>query len=124
MIPGRQNTTIDENNPLNIHSQTAVIKESKMQPTSSNLIRWTGLASIVAGIIFAGIQPIHPPDELSSVNTTAWAVITPFKTVMCLLFLLGLAGLYTRQIKETGWLGLAGFLMFSLSWGLQLAFVF
>lgn len=95
-----------------------------MQITASKLIRWTGLSAIVAGIIFAGIQPIHPPDELSSVTTGAWAIITPLKTAMCLLFLLSWTGLYARQVKETGWPGLIGFLMLSLSWALQTAFVF
>jgi hypothetical protein len=79
---------------------------------------------MVAGIIFAGIQPIHPPDVLSSVTTGAWAIITPLKTAMCLLFLLGIAGLYARQVNKAGWLGLAGFLLFSLSWALNMAFIF
>jgi hypothetical protein len=91
---------------------------------TKNLIRWAGLPAMVAGIIFAGIQPIHPPDVLSSVTTGAWAIITPLKTAMCLLFLLGIAGLYARQVKETRWLGLAGFLLLSLSWALNLAFIF
>jgi hypothetical protein len=95
-----------------------------MNITASKLIRWTGLSTIVAGIIFAGIQPIHPPDVLASVNTTAWAIITPLKTVMCLLFLLGITGLYARQVKETGWLGLAGYLVFSLGWAITTANVF
>jgi hypothetical protein len=43
---------------------------------------------------------------------------------MCLLFLLGIAGLYARQVEEAGWLGLVGFLMLSLSWWLQTGFVF
>jgi hypothetical protein len=79
---------------------------------------------VVAGIIFAGIQPIHPPDVLSSVTTGEWAIITTLKTVMCLLFLLGITGIYARQVNEAGWLGLAGFLLLTLSWWLQTAFVF
>jgi hypothetical protein len=43
---------------------------------------------------------------------------------MCLLFLLGWTGLYARQVKKAGWLGLAGYLLLSLSWALQFAFVF
>lgn len=31
---------------------------TKMKLTASRLIRWTGLAAVVAGIIFVGIQPI------------------------------------------------------------------
>jgi hypothetical protein len=95
-----------------------------MKITASSLIRWTGLAALVAGLIFAGIQPIHPPDVLSSVTTSAWAIITTLKTVMCLLFLIGITGLYARQVERAGWLGLAGFLLLTLSWWLQTAFVF
>lgn len=79
---------------------------------------------MVAGIIFAGIQPIHPPDFLASVTTGAWAIIMPLKTVMCLFFLIGLTGLYARQVEEAGWLGLAGYLLFSLSWAINMAFIF
>lgn len=92
--------------------------------TPSRLIRLTGLAAMVAGLIFAGIQPIHPPDVVESVNTTAWAIITPLKTFMCLLMLIGIAGLYARHVKQTGWLGLIAYLMFSLSWALNLSFIF
>jgi hypothetical protein len=113
---------------MNANRQAAVLqatnKERPMKMSASNLIRWTGLAAVTAGVIFAGIQPIHPPDELASVTTTAWAIITPAKTVMCLLFLLGIAGLYARQAEKAGRLGLAGFLLLILSWWLQTAFVF
>jgi hypothetical protein len=94
---------------MNINSQTAVAiendKESTMQITGPKLIRWAGLAAVAAGIIFAGIQPIHPPDVVSSVTTGAWAIITPLKTAMCLLCLVGIAGLYARQVNQAGWRG-------------------
>jgi len=66
--------------------------ERKMKITASNLIRWAGLSAMVAGIIFVGIQPIHPLDVLSSVTTAQWAIIQSLKTAMCLFGLLGLAG--------------------------------
>lgn len=110
---------------MNPNRQTAVNnQESKMKPTASNIIRWSGLAAVVAGIIFAGIQPIHPWEVVAAVTTSAWAIITSLKTAMCLLFLLGITGLYARQANKAGWLGLAGFLLLSLSWALQTAFVF
>jgi hypothetical protein len=99
-------------------------KESKTKVTASTLMRLAGLSAMAAGIIFAAIQPIHPPDFLPSVTTTAWATIMPVKLVMCLLFLLGFTGLYARQIEETGWLGLVGYLMLSLTWVIQTAFIF
>jgi hypothetical protein len=95
-----------------------------MKPTASKFIRWAGILAMVAGIIFAGIQPIHPPDVLSSVTTGAWAIIQSLKLVMCLLFLIGIAGIYARQVEKAGRLGLAGFLLLSLSWWLQTGFVF
>jgi hypothetical protein len=91
---------------------------------ATNLIRWSGVAAMGAGIIFAGIQPIHPPDVLASVTTTPWAIIITAKFVMCFLFLAGITGLYARQVEKAGWLGLAGFLLLSLSWWVQTGFVF
>src|SRR3954463_14972852 len=101
---------------MNANHQTAVIKEREMKVTTPKLIRWAGLSAMVAGIIFSVIQPIHPADVVSSVTTGAWAIITPLKTVMCLLLLVGIVGIYARQVKEAGWLGLAGFLLFGLGW--------
>lgn len=95
-----------------------------MKITASTLIRWTGLAAMAAGLIFAGIQPIHPADEMASVTTSAWANIMPLKTAMGILFVAGIAGLYARQVEESGWLGLAGFVLFSLSWVLQTCYIF
>jgi hypothetical protein len=95
-----------------------------MTITASRVIRWSGLAALVAGLIFAGIQPIHPPDVLSSVTTGAWAIIQSLKLAMCLLFLIGITGIYARQVQEAGWLGLAGFLLLILCWWLQTGYVF
>jgi hypothetical protein len=127
MISNKQTATIEgdkQMNRISTNRQTVVLKESEMKPTTSNLIRWCGLAAMVAGIIYAGIQPIHPADVVGSVNTVEWAIITPLKTVMCFFFLLGLVGLYARQVKKIGWLGLIGFLLFSLAWTLLMAFIF
>ncbi|MBV9596048.1 MAG: hypothetical protein JOZ87_04250 [Chloroflexi bacterium] len=95
-----------------------------MKITTSTLIRFAGLALVPAGIVFAGIQPIHPPDVVESVTTTAWTIITSLKSAMCVLFLIGITGLYARQAEKAGWLGLAAFLVLGLSWTLQFAFVF
>ena len=113
MNTNRQTTTIKGNN-----------KESKMKITASKLIRWAGLAAMGAGILFIAIQAIHPLDVLSSVTTTQWAIVHALATAMCFFGLLGLAGLYARQVEEAGWLGLAGYLLFSLFWALTMAFQF
>jgi hypothetical protein len=95
-----------------------------MKVTASNLIRWAGLSAMAAGIIFAGIQPIHPPDVLASVNTSTFIIITSLKTVMCLFGLFGIAGLYARQVEETGWLGLAGYLLLTIFYAVQMCYAF
>lgn len=91
---------------------------------SRNLIRWTGLAAMAAGIIFASLQPFNPPDVLASVTTDAWVIVHAFKLLMCILFVVGITGLYARQVEAAGWLGLAGYLMFSLSWVITTSLVF
>src|SRR5215212_5348515 len=113
---------------MNANRQTTVVqentKERKMKITTSNLIRWAGLSAMAAGIIFAGIQPFHPPDVLASVNTSAFIIITSLKTVMCLFGLFGIAGLYARQVEETGWMGLAGYLLLTIFYAVQMCFAF
>ena len=113
---------------MNANRQTTVFqantKERTMKITASNLIRWSGLSAMVAGIIFAGIQPIHPPDVLASVNTSAFIIITSLKTVMCLFGLFGIAGLYARHVEETGWLGLAGYLLLTIFYAVQMCYAF
>ena len=109
---------------MNTNRQIPVVKENNMKVTTAKLIRWSGLAAIAAGTIFAGIQPIHPPDVLASVNTSLFITITSFKTVMCLFGLFGIAGLYARQVEETGWLGLAGYLLLTIFYAVQMCFAF
>jgi hypothetical protein len=113
---------------MNANRQTTVLqannKERTMKITASNLIRWAGLSAMVAGIIFAGIQPIHPPDVLASVNTSAFIIITSLKTIMCLFGLFGIAGLYARQVEETGWLGLVGYLLLTIFYAVQMCYAF
>lgn len=88
------------------------------------LIRWAGLSALAAGLIFAGIQPVHPLDTLESVTTTHWALIQSLKAAMCVFGLFGLTGLYARQAHAAGWLGLVGYLLFSLFYLLTLPFVY
>lgn len=94
------------------------------KPNSATLIRWSGLAAIAGGLIFAGIQPIHPPDYLASVTTGTWAGFMYAKLAMCLFLLVGLTGIYSRQADRAGWLGLAGFALLIVTWFLQSLFIF
>lgn len=104
--------------------QKTSVMENQGEITTPKLIRWSGFAAIGAGLIFGGIQPFHPPDVLASVNTSAFLVITSLKTIMSIFGLFGIAGLYARQVKETGWLGLAGYLLLTIFFAVQMCFSF
>ena len=93
-----------------------------MKTTTSNLIRWAGLSAVVGGLVFAA--RIHPSDTLASVTTSEWFIVHAVGVAMCLLIMLGIAGIYARQVEEAGWLGLAGFLLLEVMWALTAAFQF
>src|SRR3954447_20741875 len=95
-----------------------------MKPTASSLVRWAGLSAMVGGIFYVFVGLIHPPNVLSSVTTTQWAIVHALATAMCFFVLLGLTGIYARQVEAAGWLGLVGFLLYSLSWMLTAPFTF
>ena len=94
------------------------------RPTAATLIRWSGLAALAGGLIFAGIQPIHPADYLPSVTTGTWSAFMGFKLAMCLFLLVGITGIYARQVGRAGWLAFAGFVLLIVSWFLQTGFIF
>lgn len=109
------------------HQATAIqtnTKERTMTITPPKLIRWAGLAAMGAGILYIAIQAIHPLDVLSSVTTARWAIVHYVSIVMDILAMLGIAGLYARQVEITGWLGLTGYLLFSGFWAFSVALHF
>jgi hypothetical protein len=108
---------------MNVNSKPAT-RQSNMKVTIPNLIRAAGLSAVAAGTIFAAIQPIHPPDVIASVTTSAFIIITSFKAVMCIFGLFGIAGLYARQVEKTGWLGLAGYLLLTIFYAVEMCYAF
>ena len=95
-----------------------------MKPTASNLIRLAGLSAVAAGVLFIVVQIIHPIDVLESVSTNGWAIVHYLSFSMCVFGLFGLTGIYGRQAEQAGWLGLAGYLLFSVFYMVTGAFQF
>jgi hypothetical protein len=112
MNPIKKSTGIEGDKPMNTNRQTA-IKENKMKITTSTLMRLAGLSAILAGLCFIVIGLFHPVNIPSSVTTATWVNVHMFATALGFFGLLGLAGLYARQAEKAGWLGLAGFILFS-----------
>ena len=95
-----------------------------MKPTTSNLIRLAGLSALLGGACYVFVGLFHPPNVPASVSSTRWAIVHVVACAMCFFTLLGLTGIYARQVKRAGWLGLAGYLLLSLWFTLIMGFSF
>ncbi|TFD62592.1 hypothetical protein E3T39_01180 [Cryobacterium suzukii] len=95
-----------------------------MSITTSALTRGTAIAAAFSGLIFIGIQFIHPADEIASLATQMWVTVHILSFGMAVLGLIGLTGLYLHQCKQVGVLGLIGYVMFAFFFVLQSAFNF
>ncbi|WP_211877070.1 hypothetical protein [Pseudarthrobacter albicanus] len=83
-----------------------------MSITTTKLTRAAGLGAVAAGLLFIGIQINHPHLDATFVTTTEWTVRQALKVLMAALSLIGITGMYLRQVKQTGMLGLLGYLLF------------
>jgi hypothetical protein len=84
-----------------------------MTITPTTLIRGAAVAAVAAGLIFIGVQINHPHADVSSITTTEWAVRGSLKLLMAALAMAGITGMYLRQVRESGVLGLLGYLVLS-----------
>jgi hypothetical protein len=95
-----------------------------MKISNHNLMRVAGACAILAGICYVLVGVFHPPNLASSVTSTRWQVVHVLACAVSFFGLLGMAGLYARQAAKSGWLGLAGYLLFSLWLVLIMGFSF
>jgi len=100
------------------------IKNSKTKMTASALMRLAGVSAVLAGLCFIVMGMFHPVNVPDSVTTTTWMNVHIFATAMGVFGLFGMVGLYARQVEKSGWLGLAGFLLFSLWFALVMPLSF
>lgn len=83
-----------------------------MSLDQTTLFRGAAGAAVGAGLVFIGVQLGHPHLDAASVTTTEVVVRNSFKVVMAVLALVGITGMYLRQVRRTGVLGLVGYLVF------------
>ncbi len=82
--------------------------------TSSNLIRWDGLAAMLGGLLLfiSGLWSLFLEGPLSEVaGTTSWAIVSGLALLSAVLMLLALVGLHLHHLKAAGILGFVGFLV-------------
>jgi hypothetical protein len=84
-----------------------------MSITPRTLTQSAGVAAMAAGLIFILVQIGHPHLDVSSVDTSEWAVRNTAKMLFAALALAGITGMYLRQVKEMGRLGLLAYLVLS-----------
>ena len=80
--------------------------------TTTELTRAAGLAAVAGGLLFIGVQINHPHLDATFATTTEYAVRETMKILMAVLSVIGITGIYLRQVKQTGVLGLVGFPLF------------
>jgi hypothetical protein len=92
-----------------------------MTITTTKLTRAAGLCAVGAGLLFIGVQVNHPHLDATFVTTTEWTVRQSVKVLMAVLSLAGITGMYLRQVKKTGVLGLLGYVVFSVGYLVMLS---
>jgi hypothetical protein len=81
-----------------------------MSISHTKLSQAAGIAAAAAGLIFIGVQINHPPLDVSTITTTEVTLRSTAKLVMAALAVAGITGMYLRQVRQLGVLGLAGYL--------------
>ncbi len=108
---------------MNAKGKTS-LKESKATITASTLMRLAGGSAMLAGLCLIVMGMFHPLNVPEAVATAAWVNVHIFATALGFFGMFGMAGLYARQVEKSGWMGLAGFLLFTIWMALVSGFSF
>ena len=99
-----------------------------MTITTTTLTKATGLAAVAGGLLFCAVQIGHPLLTVPFTTTTEYTVRETAKILMAVFSLVGITGIYLRQVRQTGVLGLIGYLLLSVGYltilGAQIIAVF
>lgn len=87
-----------------------------MAISPSILGRTTAVSAVLAGLIFMAVQIGHPHLDVTSVGTTEWTIRNTAKMAFAALALAGITGMYLRQVKAMGVLGLIAYVMLSIGY--------
>jgi hypothetical protein len=87
-----------------------------MTITTTKLTRAAGLSAVAAGLLFIAVQVRHPHLDVTFVTTTEWKVRETMKVLFGAGALVGITGMYLRQVKQIGVLGLLGYVVYSVGY--------
>src|SRR5215213_10273918 len=80
-----------------------------MTVTTTKLTRAAGLSAVVGGLLFIAVQINHPLLNSAFTTTTEYAIRETMKIFMAVFSLIGITGIYLRQVRQVGVLGLIGY---------------
>jgi hypothetical protein len=99
-----------------------------MTITTTTLSRAAGLAAVAGGLLFIAVQIKHPLLNAPFTTTTEYTVRETMKIFMAVFSLIGITGMYLRQVRQTGVLGLIGYAVLGVGYltmlGVQIIAVF
>jgi hypothetical protein len=87
-----------------------------MTITTTALMRAAGAAAVAGGLLFIAVQIKHPHLDANFTTTTEYMVRETMKILMAVLSLIGITGIYLRQVSQTGVLGLIGYVLFGVGY--------
>ncbi len=87
-----------------------------MTVTPTTLTRAAAASAVAAGLIFIGVQVNHPHLDSTSITTTEMVVRSSLKLLMAVLALIGVTGMYLRQVRQAGVPGLVGYLLLAANY--------
>jgi hypothetical protein len=82
-----------------------------MAITTTTLTKASAVAAVAAGLLFVAVQVNHPHSDVTSITTTEVIIRNAIKMTMAVLALVGITGIYLRQVRQSGVLGLLGYLL-------------
>ncbi|MFJ6002394.1 hypothetical protein [Arthrobacter sp. NPDC092385] len=95
-----------------------------MRITTLTLTRLAAASAVLAGLLYILIQFVHPADVVASLSTPQWAVVHVLSFVEAILALIGITGIYLREVRRSGVPGFIGYALFGIFFVLQAAFNF
>jgi hypothetical protein len=87
-----------------------------MAITTTTLTRAAAVAAMAGGVLFIAVQVKHPLLDAPFTTTTEYAVRETAKIFMAVFSLVGITGIYLRQVRQSGVLGLIGYLVLGLGY--------
>jgi hypothetical protein len=87
-----------------------------MTLTPTTLTRAAGLAAVAGGLLFVAVQIKHPLLDAPFTTTTEYTVRETAKIFMTVFSLIGITGIYLRQVRQAGVLGLIGYLLLAVGY--------